>query len=235
MSGPVLLLHGSADSPSCWRGVSPRLGRECVTPTLECAVPDGMEALTVDLPWLEGLLTEHQPVATVAHSYGGLLALRAATAGLPVGRLCVIEPIAFGLLDGEFGRGPVARLDEEFVEGARRGEPDEAFRWLVDYWNGPGAWDGLTERARGRLLAGMERTIGEVRSGARDATRVEDVEGLEGVLVLVGERTTAEARRLCRILADATGTLQVIAGAGHQSARTHPAAVAAAISAWLDA
>ncbi|MCO4773663.1 MAG: alpha/beta hydrolase [Deltaproteobacteria bacterium] len=236
----TLLLHGSADSASCWRGVMPRVPGRVVAPSLVAARESmggptaGEGALRVDVRWLMPLLEHLKPRAVVGHSYGALLALRARLAGAEVGRLVLIEPIAFGLLEGP-DRAAIDTLNDGFFGGVARGDLEGGLRGLVDYWNGPGAFDALPASARQRLILGADHTQAEVRSGLEDRTHGSELASLAGSLVLAGEHTTPESQRVCELLARGLGgECETIAGAGHQGPRSHPEAVASAVVEWLE-
>jgi pimeloyl-ACP methyl ester carboxylesterase len=242
----VLLLHGSADSEGCWRDVMASLadGVRLVAPSLVAArgrPEPGAAAIDRDLEWLAALVAHTAPIAVVGHSYGALLALRAALSGVPLGGLGLLEPIAFGLLRESGDAAGVDTLNARFFGAIAGGAPEEGLRWLVEYWNGPGSWGALPAGARARLHEGLEHTVAEVRSGREDRTRRAELEVLAArlpgpALVMAGERTTDESLAVCALLGDGLGVeRRLVAGAGHQAPRTHGGAVAAAIKSWLGA
>jgi len=239
--GPVvLLLHGSADSEGAWRSAMGHMGNahQFIAPSLVGArgeAPDGLSALELDLPWLGALVGGLAPVAVVAHSYGGLLALQSGVAGTLTCPLALIEPIAFGLVyEQHSGRG-LKRLNTQFFDALAVGEPERALRGLVQYWNGEGSWDALPPAAARRLLARMSHTVAEVLSGREDRTRRGALAALNSAsMVLAGERTTTESLAVCGELASGLGvSVEVVQGAGHQAPRTHGHLVGAAVREWL--
>jgi len=236
----VLLLHGSADSEGCWRGVMGELaGRfRLAAPSLpgsRGSVGSQSRAIDLDLPWLSTLIEGLQPLAVIGHSYGALLALAAAEAGVWRGPVGLIEPIAFGLLaPGE--RAAIDALNARFFGALDAGDAAGALRGLVEYWNGPGSWDGLPASARDRLMQGLPHTRAEVASGRDDATTAEGLMDLGPAAVLAGALTTRESLAVGRALAAALGVpSQSIDGAGHQAPRTHAVQVARRLGRWLDA
>jgi pimeloyl-ACP methyl ester carboxylesterase len=233
---PLLLLHGSADSPAAWAGVAERLeGRfYCIAPRFPDLAGRGVLALDGDLPWLGALLAALGARRIAAHSYGALLALRAALAGLArLDWLLLGEPIAWGLLRRDAGvERKLFELQENCLRSFDLRDDVSAMRWLVDYWNGLGFFDVLPERARGALLAGAGRTEAEVRSGHADRSAVEDLPAIAcPVRVLAGARSTAESLAVARTLAEGLprGRLLLLPEAGHQFTRSHPDAVAGAV------
>lgn len=232
----LLLLHGSADSPRCWSGVVAALdGVDVATPPLPGPPLEGA-ALAGDLEWLEAIVAGLGVVDLVGHSYGALLALRFALAHPgAVRRLGMCEPIAFHLLAGRPEMSAIDGLNAQFFGELEQGRPRRGLAGLVDYWNGPGAFDALPEGAQGRLVAGLERTAAEVASGMQDRTTAMELAALTmPCMVLAGEQTTAASLGVCARIAGATGAPYVVVrGAGHQAPRTHPDAVAGAIAALL--
>lgn len=236
---PLLLLHGSADSPRCWSGVIAELGPtiRVVAPSLPPAPRDGGSALEQDLAWLHPLVQElGGAVDLVGHSYGALLGLRYALAHPgAVGRLGLCEPIAFHLLEGSPAKEGIDALNAAFFGHLAGDRPEAALAGLVDYWNGAGAFGGLAPSARARLLGGLPRTASEVAAGRDDQSRVEELGAVRiPCFVLAGEHTTIESQEVCRSIADAVpAPYRVVSGAGHQAPRTHPCAVAESIRALL--
>lgn len=237
-SADALLLHGSADSPACWRGVVAALQGQlqCAVPPLPAVLGAGPDApaLRHDMAWLGAELDRCGARILAAHSYGALVALHWAQENPGrLDRLLLAEPIAWGIAHGDPAIDHVLhRLDREFLAAVRSGENDAAMTMLVDYWNGPGFWARLPARVRDGLLAGISRTAAEVASGRLDATTDAAMRALDVPLVMVmGSETTAESAIVTRALAAATpgACLLVCAGAGHQMLRSHSAEVAAAL------
>jgi len=235
---PLLLLHGSADTPRCWSGVIAALDPaiDVCAPALPPAPAGGGAALEQDLQWLhEQVRGLGGTVDLVGHSYGALLGLRyALERPAAVRRLGLCEPIAFNLLDGTPAKEGIDGLNESFF-GRLQGEPEQALAGLVDYWNGTGAFAAVSAAARDRLMAALARTASEVASGRDDQTTPDELRSLAmPCFVLAGEHTTAEALAVCRSIADAVGApYRIVRGAGHQAPRTHPADVAEAIAGLL--
>ncbi|MEY3015397.1 MAG: hypothetical protein RIT45_4132 [Pseudomonadota bacterium] len=234
----LLMLHGSADSPACWRGVVAAIGDRlrCEAPPLPSGDGTGPDrpALESDLRWLDAQMERTGARRLAAHSYGALLALHWALAN--PGRLDALllaEPIAWGVARGDPGVDHVLqRLDHECLDAFRAGHAEAAMAMLVDYWNGDGFWARLPEKVRAGLLAGADRTAGEVASGRTDRTDAVALAALTPAPTMVmGALTTPESRTVTRNLAAlAPGArLLVCEGAGHQMLRSHAADVAAAL------
>lgn len=183
------------------------------------------------------------PAALVGHSYGGLVALRvAAAAPALVSRSFLYEPAAFGILaaaeDPAFD--DVLQLSERH-DGTPRETPGWPAGWLrsfVDFWNSPGAWDGLSAEARADYLRVQPKLQQEVDTLLADRTPASAYAAIHHpTLLMVGERSPRAARRvvdaLCAHLPNAA--LEVLAQAGHLGPLTHARRVAARIAAHLSA
>ena len=183
-----------------------------------------------------------EPVHVVGHSYGGLLALTLARrAPSKIRSLTAYDPVAFGVLyavnDAEgladlerAGRNPI------FMDYARGGN-DAWFEAFVDYWNGPGAWRGMTETGRASFLRIGRKVFYEVWSLMHDRTPGSAYSAVTAPsLFLSGVASPAAARRMVALLGAAlpAGRVQMIEeGAGHMGPLTHGALVNEAITAHI--
>ncbi|MEO8500284.1 MAG: alpha/beta fold hydrolase [Vicinamibacteria bacterium] len=182
-----------------------------------------------------------EPVHVVGHSYGGLLALTLARRGpAKVRSLTAYDPVAFGVLfdpdDAEgladlerAGRNPTCT---DFLHGGN----DAWFEVFVDYWNGPGAWRGMTETGRAAFLRVGRKVFYEVWSLMHDRTPASAYASVEAPsLFLGGAASPAAARRVVAILGATLprGRVEIIDGAGHMGPLTHGASVNAVIAAHI--
>lgn len=181
------------------------------------------------------------PVHLVGHSYGGLVAATLARRNPErVRSLALYDPVAFGVLHGASDR---EGLDDLMRVGSHpvffdpeRGGGDAWFEAFVDYWNGEGAWRGMTESGRASFLRVGRKVFHEVRSLSNDRTPASAYAAVEApALVLGGEKSPAAARRVAAILSAAfpRGRLQVVRGAGHMGPLTHGTTVNEAIVAHI--
>lgn len=230
---PLLLLHGSADTPLAWQAVATLLAPEFQVWAPALPPLSGGLAVDHDLPWLDTVMAATGARVLAGHSYGALLALRWALAHPGrLDRLVLAEPIAWGI--GRGLPGLDARLDEldrECVARFAQGDIDTPMRWLVDYWNGAGFWQNLPDRVRAHLSAGSARTHAEVASGGADRTHAAELAHLAvATHLLAGDQSTSESQLISKTLAAAIpgATLTVIPGAGHQFLRSHAQVVAQA-------
>lgn len=249
---PVVLLHSTGMSSKQWKRLAARLA-----PRHRVLLPE-LLGYGESSPWprdqpfhwhldvlgVEALLDSlDEPAHLIGHSYGGLVALSTALhRPRAVRSLSLVEPVAYGVLHAE-SDGPTLRaLDGQPFDAAALpqtpGADDVWLRWFVDYWNGPGAWDTLPERARASFLATAAVCYGEVRTLLEDRTPAEVWATIRAPTRLVrGERSPEGARRVAEILSQAIpgATLHDIAGAGHMSPITHEPEVSALLEGHVTA
>jgi pimeloyl-ACP methyl ester carboxylesterase len=221
---PVVLVHSTGMSSQQWKRLAARLSvsHRVLLPDLigygeSSPWPRGeVFHWHLDVLGLEALLDSlSEPAHLVGHSYGGLVALAAALHRPKAVRSLDAEPITAPTLPDEPGAG------------------ERWLTWFVDYWNFPGAWAQLPERARASFLATVDVCYGEVRSLLSDrtppavwATIAAPTLLVRGELSPVGARHVAEALSQCIRGA----ALRDVAGAGHMAPLTHESVVSAMIA-----
>lgn len=246
-SAPVVLLHSSGLSSRQWSRLS-----EALSSTHRVVAPDliGSGAnppwpdeepfdLLLDVEAIERLVDDLGGVAhLVGHSYGGLLALTLARRNpARVRSVAVYDPVAFGVLyapaDAE-GLADLARAASVPVfTDYERGGSDAWFEAFIDYWNGPGAWRGMTEAGRASFLRVGRKVFYEVWSLMHDRTPASAYAAIEvPALLLGGTVSPAAARRVVEVLSGALpdARLRMIPGAGHMGPLTHGPAVNEAVA-----
>jgi pimeloyl-ACP methyl ester carboxylesterase len=248
---PVVLLHSSGMSSRQWNRLAAVLGHSnrLIAPDLLGSgenppwPADQPFDLAQDVDVIEQLVRGlGEPVHVVGHSYGGLLAITLARRVPALIRsLAVYDPVAFGVLidprDEEglidlhrAGRNPVFTDD-------RVGGSDAWFEVFVDYWNGPGAWRGMSDSGRESFLRVGRKVFLEVMSLIRDQTPGSAYANIDApALFLGGELSPTAARRVVALLAKAfpNGRLFTVPGAGHMGPLTHGTVVNAAIVAHIE-
>lgn len=249
---PVLLIHCSSASGGEWDNLRATLDRAFRT-----IAPDQWGCGDSD-PWTGrgrfGLAREaapildivHRigaPVHLVGHSYGGGVALHVAREHSALIRsLTLIEPSVFHLLrDGDAHDRTLFDEISGIADAAREAIASGDYRGgmarFVGYWNGEGAWDALSERARARLARNLSKVVLDFRALFDEPARLADYAALTVPTLLVcGDRSPAPSRRLVEMLAAAMRETRTVRlqGAGHMSPFTHPDAVSAAVRAQLD-
>jgi pimeloyl-ACP methyl ester carboxylesterase len=246
---PVILIHGSASTRGQWRAavldLAPRY--RVLAPDLhgygETPAPRSLEALAFDdeVELVDALADlAGADVHLVGHSYGGAIALRAASLRPDrVASLMLIEPTAFHLLRllGEDAAWreieAVATRHIALVDASDLATCADHF---LGYWIGLDAWRAMPPDLRARIVRTMPKIAQEWRMVFAATDRYESVAaaGIRTLLVR-GTATTLAARMVVELLRDQLpqASLVEIEGAGHMSPVTHPAAVNSAIAQHL--
>src|SRR5262245_28687096 len=165
---PVVLIHSSVSANRQWRALTE-------------ALKDRYHVLAVNLfgygettPWPgtspQSLYAQAQlvmalcdevggPVHLVGHSFGGSVALKAASLlGPRVGRLVLIEPNPFHLLE-QAGRRDAFLESRELRDYVKcfgsLGDWSTVAERFADYWLGDGSWSAMPERRRAAFIASV--------------------------------------------------------------------------------
>lgn len=246
---PVVLLHCSSSSGAQWRQLVDRLadrfevhapdligyGDTDAWPADASLTPEDEIALV-----RHGLDDPEVPIHLVGHSYGGLIALRAALAGgLRPKSLTLIEPIAFWLLreaGDDIVFAEIMAIGTGFNAGLDAGDPVSGVRTYFDYWNGMSAWDSAPEDLRAYVLRTAPKTYKEWPNAFEPTTPLAAFAGLDVPTMLIrGLDTRAPTARVVELLAGVLprACTKEIPGAGHMSPITHVDDVNVAIDAFV--
>jgi pimeloyl-ACP methyl ester carboxylesterase len=247
---PVLLLHGSASSSAMW---NPAI--EVLKPRFRVIAPDLIGYGRTDA-WPAGHafsldeevrliapLIEHAPTPAhvVAHSYGGAVALRLATAHPELIRsLTLIEPVAFYLLRVLEEREAFAEVDAvraEYVARFHRDDDEGAMRHFTGYWAGGDAWLAMDESTRALIRRAAPKVLLDWQSTFADGPSAEALRRLTmPARLITGERSPFPPRRIVARLAQLLPSAQVetVAGAGHLLPMTHMPWLAEKLVEWLE-
>jgi pimeloyl-ACP methyl ester carboxylesterase len=170
------------------------------------------------------------------HSYGGLAALTLALdPEVPVKSLWLYEPVLFGALRpivDELPEDAAAQMrefterPERFLDDATGGQ-DAWLENFVDYWNHPGMWASMPDKAKD-----MARLVGwkmyqEVRMVFEEPQPFESYRFDVPLTLVKGERTQPPAREMVRRLraVNPHARLEVLTGLGHMGLVAAPDAV----------
>ncbi|MGV3623904.1 MAG: alpha/beta fold hydrolase [Archangium sp.] len=242
----VLCIHSTGTGPFMWDFLEgeklspPNIGYPPLDP-----LPRGQK-ITVDddvANLLKQLPAEGQ-FDVVAHSYGGMIVLRAMKELAPrIRSIFLVEPVLFGGLLHEPEADPAAEkqvrefIDHPwFINGDEKGGTEEWLEVFIDYWNRPGSWARLGEfmKEHNRLMGW--KMFNEVRSVFLDAGKFTDYAFPNVPVTLVmTERSPFAAREVIKQLARHNPHAQLVElmGTGHMVPLTHPQKVSEAFAAHL--
>ena len=250
-SGPtVILVHCSGASHHVWAPLVATLSARyrVLAPDLLGYGQSEPWPINAPLrPWsdLSALLAlaklADEPVHLVGHSYGGAVALEAARVlGLRARSLTLIEPAAFHLLKltGQTREWQeITDVGRRMTEALRRRRDREAAGIYMKYWVGRLRWWTMSPRARRRVGATVGKVGAEFEAILRLSSTVGDYQTIHTTTRLIaGQQTLKPARTIVEELATTLpdAHLYVLAGAGHMSPFTHPAATSALVAEHID-
>ena len=247
---PVVLIHSSVSGNRQWR-------------SLTDALKDRYRVLAINLfgygqttPWpgtspqslyaqarLVLALCEEvgTPVHLVGHSFGGSVALKAASLlGPRVGSLILLEPNPFYLLK-QHGRTQAfleSRTLRDHVKcfGSLGDWPKVAERF-ADYWLGDGSWNTMAANRRGAFADALHPNFHEWDAVMDEETTVEDWKALTARTLVVSDAATRlPIREIVDILAQACPhwAFHTVPEGGHMAPLTRPELVNPVVRQFLD-
>ncbi|MGE5451363.1 MAG: alpha/beta fold hydrolase [Acidobacteriota bacterium] len=242
MSDIALFIHSTATGPFMWAPFMrdcPQ-GVQAITPVNRGYSPNDVlprgTAFTVmqEVQHLKAQIpADATGVHLVAHSYGGFAALTLAQqAGLPIRSLCLVEPVLFGSL-----RAEVDSLAPELVDQMARlygapnylldeniGGSEEWIERFVDYWNRPGMWALMPDKAKAMTRMVGWKMFQEVRMVSTEPKPFAHYSVDVPLTLIYGEHTTAPAKEMIRRLAEVNphAHVDMLPGQGHMAVVAAP-------------
>lgn len=250
-NGPsVVCIHCNASSSSQWRPLMDRLAphHRVLAPDTHGAgrgpawPGDRLLALHDEVALLEPLFAHAgESFALIGHSYGGAVAVRAALQHPGrVNALVLYEPTLFALVDAAAPRPNAVEGIRETVARASaalgHGDRSAAAEVFIDYWMGKGAWFAKPEAQRSAIESAVVNVQGWGEALFGDTTPLSAFQALKmPVLLMQGSETTAAARAVATLLAQALPRVELLTlpGLGHMGPLTHPAVVDEAIESFV--
>ncbi len=245
MSEVALFIHSTATGPFMWRPLLADLpeGVTPLTPVNRGYAPG--DALSVgqafsvqdEVAHLKALI----PPGTTGlhlggHSYGGFVALTLAKeAGLPVRSMWLYEPVLFGALRAEPERMSAdVAAHVEALYGAANSMLDEqtggSEAWIerfIDYWNQPGMWASMPDKAKAMTRPLGWKMFREVCSVSTEPQAFEHYQLPVPLTLAYGEHTTPAAKAMVMRLAEVNPHAKVdeVPGVGHMGVVGAPGVV----------
>jgi pimeloyl-ACP methyl ester carboxylesterase len=234
-SGPaVILIHGSLSNGRQWRKLAERLQDRLRLLSVDLYMSQGEGSPQVgdfgfadDVAFIEELIAENAPADLVGHSYGGVVAARAAlNARDKLASLTLIEPSCFHLLDKSGAHfAEITALHEGGRAFAANNDAAGQARLFIEYWMGPQAWITMPERRQAGVLAGLKRLEADWRGTLGPHTSIDDYRGLDVPTLLLRARDTrAPSSHLVDMIGAALADARIaeVASGGHMSPLTNP-------------
>lgn len=248
---PVVLIHSSVSGNRQWR-------------TLADALKDRYRVLAINLygygqttPWPgvapQSLYAQAQlvlalceeagtPVHLVGHSFGGSVALKAASLlGPRVASLVLLEPNPFFLLKQQ-GRTAAflesrALRDHVKCYGALGDWPKVAARF-ADYWLGDGSWAAMPDKRRAAFAESLPPNFHEWDAVMDEETTLAQWQAIAARTLVVSDAATRlPIREIVGLFEHACPhwTFQTVPEGGHMAPLTRPELVNPLVAAFLDA
>jgi pimeloyl-ACP methyl ester carboxylesterase len=179
---------------------------------------------------VESVLARHAPAGEcfhlVGHSYGGAVALQLALAAPDrVRSLSLFEPGAFHLLPhDERVRADLEALRSDVHTSLAKNDAHRGAARFIDFWNGDGAFAGLSSRRQASLTQLLPKTALDFQAVARACPNIAAYRRLRAPACLIGGRHSPQvARTVLSVLGEMLprAACHHIA-AGHMAPVTHP-------------
>jgi pimeloyl-ACP methyl ester carboxylesterase len=178
------------------------------------------------------------PFALVGHSYGGAIALVAAVIkGHRVSALVLYEPTLFAIVENPKEVEGIRDTVAAAVAALNKGDSVAAARTFIDFWMGPGAFNGMPERNREAIAAAVVNIEGWKDALFGEPTPLKAFAKLDiPVLLMVGKASPLSSRAVAQRLARVLPRVEVseLEALGHMGPVTDPDRVNAVIRRFLE-
>ena len=244
----VVFVPGSFSTGSSWRGITAPLSKSFRTittslcgygKTQERRLPGG-NSIEDEMDVLETVLSQvNAPAHVVAHSYGGLVALASAMRRpVKLLSLTLLEPTVFDLLAlcGESVlHQEVHALVDHYTQEWRAGN-QIAVRGIIDFYGGPGMFDGYPGQVKEKLISQTATNILDWKTGFASAVSMAEIAAINvPTLVLCGSASHLAMKRSNELLVDhlPDSNLRMLEAANHFMIGTHAEKLTAIIEGFI--
>ena len=181
------------------------------------------------------------PIHLVGHSFGGGVALSAASLlGSRVGKLVLYEPTLFYLLS-QNGRHEAFLEAKDLADHVRRfgaiGDWPTAAANFADYWLGDGSWAVMPEKRQTAFAAALPSAVFEFDAGMGESSTLKLCRSLPAKTMVINDaRSPRSVLEIIELLEDACPHWAFIriSGTGHMAPVTHPELVNPMIGDFID-
>jgi pimeloyl-ACP methyl ester carboxylesterase len=245
---PVILVHGSLSSHRQWRSLADRLRnryRVISSDLLICGLAQGLRELGAftfaqDCDFIDRLIEMNPNAHLLGHSYGGVIAIKAAMGKLDkLSSLILIEPSCFHLLEQKMQPEyeEITQLQNLQRQHEARGDFAGAARIFIEYWMGPEAWASMPTRRKEWMTLGLPKLNEDWPGTLEHNTRLADYSSLTlPTLLMRAKDTRRPSFRIVDLVRPAlpNAKLVEVANGGHMSPLTNPEPVNAAVDQFLE-
>lgn len=184
----------------------------------------------------------HGSFSLVGHSFGGSVAMKAASRmGKRVDKLVLLEPNPLYLLD-QHGRGEAFAESMELRDWIKQkggsGDWTAAAERFADYWGGAGTWATMPDERRATFTEALKPNFHEWDTMVNEATTLDEWECAlpDKTLVMSARQTVRPIREIVELMRDGCPAwrFEQIADGGHMAPLIRPDLVNPVVSAFLD-
>ena len=237
---PLLLVHGSPGTGDVWNAVRENLSNDfdVAAPTLpgyedEPAVSPPPLELAAFAESVETAVAEPEsPIDLLAHSFGGVIALRVALRNrVHVRRMILLEPVAIPVLktagDGDTFE-EMRSVFDAYDDRHCSGDPN-AVSTMIDFWFGQDAFERLPAPVQSHLQSRTALNLRDVKATLREQYTAAELAALDiPVLVVCGSKSPQPAHRIASALCELLGNTRIesLADADHAMLPSQPGKIA---------